>query len=319
VTALEGGTLPGKRDTSMKRFTVVGLGELLWDLLPDGKQLGGAPANFAYMTSLLGDEGLVASRVGSDALGRSAARRLQRLGLKSSYLQVDSSHHTGTVKVQVDSAGQPTFEIAESVAWDFFQWTTEWHDLAEQADAVCFGCLAQRSPRSRATVRAFLGAVGQRAVRIFDVNLRQAFYSAETLHESLRLTDILKLNQDELPAVVKLLGHPFQDEETSARWLRGTYKLKLVCVTRGAIGSLLVGEKETSKHPGCKIRVVDTVGSGDAFTAALVYHYLRRASLSTLNEAANRMGSWVAGQTGATPSRDNRRLERIRSAVGGED
>jgi fructokinase len=303
----------------MKRFTVVGVGELLWDLFPDGKQLGGAPANFAYMTSLLGDEGLVASRVGSDALGRSAARRLQRLGLKSSYLQVDSSHHTGTVKVEVDSAGQPTFEIAESVAWDFFQWTTEWHDLAEQTDAVCFGSLAQRSPRSRATVRAFLGAVGQRAVRVFDVNLRQAFYSAETLHESLRLTDIVKLNQDELPAVVKLLGHPFENEEKSSRRLRDTYKLKLVCVTRGAMGSLLLSEKEVSKHPGCKVRVVDTVGSGDAFTAALVYHYLRRASLSTLNEAANRMGAWVAGQTGATPSRDNHRLERIRSAVGGED
>jgi len=303
----------------MKRFTVVGVGELLWDLFPEGKQLGGAPANFAYMTSLLGDEGLVASRVGNDALGRSAARRLQRLGLKSSYLQVDSSHPTGTVRVSVDPAGQPTFEIAESVAWDFFQWTTEWHDLAEQADAVCFGSLAQRSPRSRATIRAFLGAVGQRAVRVFDVNLRQTFYSAETLHESLRLTDIVKLNQDELPAVVKLLGHPFEDEETSARWLRGSYKLKLICVTRGAMGSLLVSEKEKSKHAGCKVRVVDTVGSGDAFTAALIYHYLRRASLSTLNEAANRMGAWVASQTGATPARDNRRLEGIRSAVGGED
>jgi fructokinase len=156
-------------------------------------------------------------------------------------------------------------------------------------------------------------------VRIFDVNLRQAFYSAETIHESLRLTDIVKLNQDELPGVVKLLGHAFEGEEISARWLRSAYKLKLVCVTRGAMGSLLVSEKEVSKHPGCKVRVVDTVGSGDAFTAALVYHYLRRASLSTLNEAANRMGSWVASQTGATPSRDNRRLERIRSAVGGED
>src|SRR5208282_23875 len=124
------------------------------------------------------------------------------------------------------------------------------------------------------------------------------------------------LNQDEVVAVVKLLGHPFEDEETSARWLRDTYKLKLVCVTRGAAGSLLVGEKETSRHPGCKVPVVDTVGSGDAFTAALVYHYLRRASLATLNEAANRMGAWVASQTGATPPRDEDRLELIRSAEG---
>ena len=312
--------MPKKRDAEdMKRFTVVGLGELLWDLFPGGKQLGGAPANFAYMTSLLGDEGLVASRVGTDALGRSAARRLQRLGLKSSYLQLDTSHPTGTVKVEVDSAGQPTFEFAESVAWDFLQWTTEWHDLAEQADAICFGSLAQRCPRSRATVRAFLDAVPRRAVRVFDVNLRQAFYSAETLDESLRLTDIVKMNQDELPEVVKLLAHPSGDEETSAKWLRSAYKLKLVCVTRGAMGSLLVSEKEKIRHQGCKVRVADTVGSGDAFTAALVYHYLRQGSLATLSEAANRMGAWVASQTGATPPRDNRRLERIRSAVAGED
>jgi fructokinase len=308
-----GAGVPKKSDGTLTRFTVVGIGELLWDLFPEGKQLGGAPANFAYMTSLLGDEGLVASRIGNDALGRSAARRLQRIGLKSTYLQIDPSHPTGTVKVQVDPNGQPTFEIAESVAWDFFQWTNEWHDLAEHSHAVCFGSLAQRSPESRATIRAFLEAVGQRATRIFDVNLRQTFYSRERLEESLELTDIAKLNQDELPLVVKLLGHPEEDEERAARWLRDNFRLKLVCVTRGAIGSLLVSEKETSKHPGCKTEVADTVGSGDAFTAALVYHYLRRASLATLNEAANRMGSWVASQTGATPPRDNRRLERIRS------
>jgi fructokinase len=308
-----------KREGPMKRFTVVGVGELLWDLFPEGKQLGGAPANFAYMTSLLGDEGLVVSRVGSDALGRSAARRLQRIGLKSSYLQMDPTHRTGTVKVEVDPTGQPTFEIAESVAWDFFQWTTEWHELAEKADAVCFGSLAQRSPRSQATIRAFLQAVGPRTVRILDANLRQHFYSKETLDESLRLTDIVKLNQDELAAIAKLLGHASEPEERAARWLRDTYKLKLVCVTRGAKGSLLVAEKEVSDHPGCQVNVVDTVGAGDAFTAALVYHYLRHGSLTTMNEAANRMGSWVAGQIGATPKRDNRLLERIRTSSAGDD
>lgn len=303
----------------MKRLTVVGLGELLWDLFPEGKQLGGAPANFAYMTSLLGDEGLVASRVGNDALGRSAARRLQRIGLKSSHIQLDPAHRTGTAKVEVDGAGQPTFEFAESVAWDFFQWTTNWHELAEKADAVCFGSLAQRSPRSRATVRAFLQAAGNRTVRVFDVNLRQPFYSAETLDESLKLTDIVKLNQEEIAAVPRLLGFSGEGEERQARWLRDTYRLKLVCVTRGEQGSLLVAENEAINHPGCKVRVADTVGSGDAFTAALVYHYLRRASLATLSEAANRMGAWVAGQAGATPKRDNRQLERIRSANSGKD
>jgi fructokinase len=304
---------------SLKRYTIVGIGELLWDLFAEGKQLGGAPANFAYMTSLLGDEGLVASRVGNDALGRSAARRLQRIGLKSSYLQLDPSHPTGTARVEVDEAGQPTFEFGQSVAWDYFQWTAEWNELAERVDAVCFGSLAQRAPRSQATIRAFLQAVGPKTVRIFDVNLRPPFYSRDTLDESLRLTDIVKLNQDELVGVVKLLGHPPEPEERAARWIRDTYNLKLVCVTRGSKGSLLVAEKESSDHPGCKVSVADTVGSGDAFTAALVYHYLRGGSLATMNEAANGMGAWVAGQVGATPKRDNKHLERIRNTNTGDD
>jgi fructokinase len=308
-----------KWEPPLKRFTVVGLGELLWDLLPEGKQLGGAPANFAYMTSLLGDEGLVLSRVGNDALGRSAARRLHRIGLKSTYLQLDPTHRTGTASVSLDGAGQPTFEFPDSVAWDFFQWTTEWHELAEKVDAVCFGSLAQRSPRSRATHHAFLQAVAKHAVRIFDVNLRPPCYAAETLDESLRLTDIVKLNHDELLVAAKLLGHETDDEQTAARWLRDTYKLKLVCVTRGQNGSLLVAEKEMSDHPGRPVHVADTVGAGDAFTAAVVYHYLRHASLATLSEAANRMGAWVAGQVGATPARDNRELERIRSSSAGGD
>jgi fructokinase len=302
-----------------KSYTVVGLGELLWDVFPKGKELGGAPANFAYMTSLLGDQGIVASRVGSDALGRTAGRRLERIGLRSKYLQIDTKYPTGTVRVQVDPAGQPTFEIAESVAWDFFEWTPEWQRLASTADAVCFGSLAQRSSQSRATIRSFLKEVGRGTTRVFDVNLRQAFYSADTLAESMKLTDIVKLNQEELPVVVKLLGHTFQDDERAARWLRDSYNLRIVCVTRGARGSLLVSGNDVSEHPGCRVVVADTVGSGDAFTAALVYHYLRRGSLSTLNEAANRMGAWVASQTGATPPRDDYYLQQIRSAVSGEE
>ena len=302
-----------------KAYTVVGLGELLWDVFPKGKELGGAPANFAYMTSLLGDYGIVASRVGSDALGRTAGRRLERIGLRSQYLQIDTKHLTGTVKVQVDPAGQPTFEIAESVAWDFFEWTPEWERLAATADAVCFGSLAQRSAQSRATIRAFLKEVRRGTTRVFDVNLRQVFYSADTLAESMKLTDIVKLNQEELAIVVKLLGHEFLNDERAARWLRDTYNLQLVCVTRGAQGSLLVSASETSQHAGCRVVVADTVGSGDAFTAALVYHYLRRASLATLNEAANRMGGWVASQTGATPPRDDYYLQQIRTAVSGEE
>src|SRR3984893_17100387 len=268
------------------------------------------------MTRLLGDEGIVASRVGSDALGRAAGRRLERLGVRASHVQLDRDHPTGTVKVSVDPAGQPTFEIAESVAWDFFEWTPEWRALAQRADAVCFGSLAQRSPQSRATIRAFLKAVRPGTTRVFDVNLRQSFYDADTLSESAKLADIMKVNTDELAIVAKLLRIPFiHDELRAANWLRDTLGLKLVCITRGAKGSVLVSADETSEHPGYRIHVADTVGAGDAFTAALVYHYLRHASVPTLNEAANRMGAWVASQIGATPPRDDFHLDKVRSAV----
>lgn len=301
-------------------FTVVGLGELLWDVFREGKQLGGAPANFAYMTNLLGDTGIVASRVGNDALGSEAKQRLKNLRLQTSFLQMDANHPTGTVNVAVDPAGQPTFQIATSVAWDFFEWTPEWRSLAEQADAVCFGSLAQRCPQSRETIRAFLAAVRPGVPRVFDVNLRQNFYTSETLAESARLAEIIKVNHEELPVVAKLLGLPFlYDERRAAQWLLETYRSRLVCITRGAKGSLVMSKDEMSEHSGHRVYVADTVGAGDAYTAALVYHYLRHASLSTLNEAANRMGAWVASQTGATPREDPIQLDQVREAVGNEE
>ena len=297
-------------------FTTVGLGELLWDILPNSRQLGGAPANFAYMTSLLGDDGVVASRVGDDELGAEAKQRLERLGLRTNCVQVDSEHRTGLANVQVDEKGQPTFEIVQPVAWDFLEWTEEWCDLAQKADAVCFGSLAQRSAASRNTIHKFLLGLRPQATRIFDVNLRQAFYSAELLAESAKHAEIIKLNHDELPVVVQLLGIPFNDEESASASLLDAFSIKLVCVTRGAHGSLLVSRYGKHEHVGISAKVADTVGSGDAFTAALVYHHLRGASLAEMNEAANRMGAWVAGRIGATPARDEKVLQAIRSASG---
>lgn len=280
------------------KFTVVGLGEVLWDLLPGGKQLGGAPTNFAYISTLLGDRGVVASRVGHDALGQEALKRLKTLTVETSYVQLDDSRRTGTVKVQVDQRGQPRFVIDEDVAWDFLSWSRSWKMLAREAEAVCFGTLAQRSLRSRRTISQFLRST--RAVRVFDVNLRQTFYSPEVLRESVSMAMIVKMNHEELPIVLTALGlNPGEDKAAAKQLLN--LGPKLVCVTRGRRGSFLISRRTAVEHEGFRMRVKDTIGAGDAFTAALVHEYLRGASLAKMNDAANRMGSWVAAQAGGTP------------------
>lgn len=298
--------------------TIVGLGELLWDLLPSGKQLGGAPANFAYITNLLGDTGIPASSVGRDSLGDEALQRLAELGLNSHFVQRDSIHPTGTAKIEIDKGGQPRFEISEPVAWDFLEWTSAWRQLATTADAVCFGSLAQRSSPSRSTIRSFLQATRPHAVRVFDVNLRQNFYTPDVLAASMNLATIVKLNHEELPRIMHLfeLAHHKEKEKDSARHLLSSYDLKLVCVTRGNGGSLLVSPDECSEHPGFKVRVADTVGAGDAFTAALVQGYLRGSSLAQINETANRVGAWVASQQGATPAVTPGGMTQALAAIG---
>ena len=285
-----------------KKYMVVGVGELLWDLLPAGKQLGGAPANFAYITSLLGDSGIPASRLGNDTLGEEAIHRLGELALPTEFIQRDAFHSTGTVKVELDPAGQPRFEIAESVAWDFLEWTPQWQMLAQQSAAVCFGSLAQRAQRSRGTLRSFLLALRPEAVRVFDVNLRQNFYTPQVLAESMTLASIVKLNHEELPKIMRLLELENRGEEDSARRLLSFHELKLVCITRGDMGSLLISPDDYSVHPGFRVKVADTVGAGDAFTAALVHGFLRANTLAKINESANRVGAWVVSQSGATPA-----------------
>jgi fructokinase len=303
-----------KTSTTGGKNTVIGLGELLWDVFPDRKELGGAPANFAYMTSLLGDEGVVASRVGRDRLGNAAARRLARLGLSQEWLQLDTKHPTGTAKLDIGADGQPKFEITEAVAWDHLEWTAPWQALAGRAAAVCFGTLAQRAAQSRTTIRLFLEALPPKALRVFDVNLRQSFFTADTLRDSAKIADIMKVNQEELPRVAQLLGYKAGAKEKPAEWLLQECKLKLLCVTEGPGGSFLLTASGGDKHPGFPTVVADTVGAGDAFTAALVHHYLRGASLKAMNEAANRMGSWVASHVGATPKPDVNFIKSVRHA-----
>lgn len=293
------------------RYKIVGIGEVLWDVLPGGKQLGGAPGNFAYMASLLGDEGLVASRIGDDSLGRQTLAKMKDIGLATDYLQVDPQHPTGTAVVEIDAQGQPKFTITPSMAWDFLEWTPVWTSLAQQADAICFGTLAQRNDQSRNTIQQFLNGARHSALRIFDVNLRQNFFSTDVVRDSLRNAQLMKLNHDELPAVMKMLGLEFDSEEQAARRLLKTYALKLVCVTRGANGSLLVTSSETSRHAGFPVKVMDTVGAGDAFTACLAHHFLRGTSLNGINESANRFAAWVASQPGATPLRDEKLVQKV--------
>jgi fructokinase len=292
---------------------VVGLGEVLWDLLPGRTCLGGAPANFAYITTLMGDQGIVASRVGEDSRGLEALRRMEELGLDIDHVQTDRASPTGTVKVELDGNGAPRFEIAHPVAWDSLAWTPDWQRLAENVDAVCFGSLAQRSEASRATILKFLRATPPGTLRVFDVNLRQSYYSHEVLAESMRLADIVKLNDEELPKIMSLGKLPHKDEVSSAQRLISAYDLKLVCITRGGRGSLLVCDKAArgcpSEHPGFHVRVADTVGSGDAFTAGLVHEYLHGASLDLMNEVANLVGAWVASEVGAMPAPKRGALE----------
>lgn len=282
-------------------LTIVGLGELLWDLFPTGRQLGGAPANFAYCSHLLGDNGTVVSRVGADELGNDIRESLATFGLSDDFVQTDDEHPTGTVKVKLDKAGQPDFTITYPSAWDFLEWSAPLQHLATSADAVAFGTLAQRSPESRNTIRRFLDELRPEAAKVFDVNLRQSFYSTEVLRESISRATIVKLNQDEVPKVASLLELPAKDLRSFAREVLESFNLPLICITRGEKGSLLLSATEEHDHPGYRVKVRDAVGAGDAFTAGLVNQVLHGASLGEANDFASRMGAWVASNSGAMP------------------
>jgi fructokinase len=302
---------------------VVGLGELLWDLLPEGARLGGAPANFAVMAGRLGDRAVVASRVGADALGDQAVDALEALPAESGFMQCDTEYATGTVTVAFRE-GEPEYTIHEPAAWDRLTLTPEWRELAHAADAVCFGTLAQRAEASQGTIRAFLEETRRECVRVFDVNLRVPFWSGEVLRDSLGRATILKLNAGELRHVLMGAGadpHPTEAEDDDAL-LRGAqrlleqYSVEMVCITMGARGSLLVTRKGHDRHAGLETRVQDTVGAGDAFTAALTHYYLEGAPLAVLNEAGNRWGAWVASQAGGMPAMKAETLERVSGEIG---
>ncbi|HEX2971436.1 MAG TPA: carbohydrate kinase [Tepidisphaeraceae bacterium] len=283
-----------------KRPVVVGIGEILWDLLPSGKQLGGAVTNFAYHAQALGAEGIVASCVGKDALGQEILQRLDSLHLTRQYIALHPQLPTGTVEVRVDEKGIPDFIIHQNVAWDAIPTSEDLLALAARADAVCFGSLAQRAQTSRETIRRFLAGLRKQCLRVFDINLRQSYFTRDIVHESLAIADVLKLNDQELPALGKLLQLKGTASDLLAQLMR-QYPLRMIALTRGGQGSQLFADRRVFEHPGYLTTVVDTVGAGDAFTAALTIGLLRKDDPAKINDSANRLASYVCSQPGATP------------------
>lgn len=277
---------------------VVGIGEILWDFLPGGKKLGGAPANFVFYAQILGAEAFIVSRVGKDELGKEIIHEIHSRGLRSSHITVDDFYLTGTVTVSLDEKGTPKFIILENVAWDYIEMTPEIRKLGAMADAVCFGSLAQRSNVSRKTIRDFLKITKENCLRVFDVNLRQPFFNKEILTYLLCATDILKLNEEELLILAEMLSLKGGERDILQR-LIDLFSLNLIALTKGEKGSRLFSRERDSFHPGFRVDAVDTVGAGDAFTAALVMGLLQGKPLDRINEFANRLASFVCSQRGA--------------------
>jgi fructokinase len=286
------------------RRKVVGLGEALWDIAGDEKHCGGAPVNFAYISSLLGEDAIVASRIGRDKLGEELRQELGQRGLDLHFLQLDDSLPTGAVSVTVSGDGQPEYNIHTGVAWDAMEWTPEWAQLAEETDAVSFGTLAQRCPKSRETIHAFLRKTRPDCARIFDVNLRPPFYSSDIILNSLPVANVVKVNEAEYVEIASLLGLPEVATKETLRAFAEKFDLWLVCVTRGSRGSMMATRYRVTEHPGFAVKVRDTIGAGDAFTAAMTHTWISsNEDLEQTSETANRWAAWVASQAGAMPLR----------------
>ena len=292
----------------MKRF-VAGIGELLWDLLPGGREIGGAPANFAWHVHALGMTGLIVSSVGDDEDGREILERLRGLGLQRDHVSVDRVRPTGRSTVSLDLSGVPSFRVHENAAWDFIPFAPSLARVAGEIEAVNFGTLGQRSPASKETTLSFLSRTRPGAIRLFDLNLRPPHFTREVIEESLGLATAVKLNDSELSVVSEMLGFA-GDERDRVRRIADVYDLDLAALTRGEKGSVLYSRERWSVHTGYKTRVVDTVGAGDAFAAALVAGMLARLDLDLVNDRANRVASFVCSRPGATPElpADLRRL-----------
>ncbi len=280
---------------------VVGMGEALWDVLPEGKKIGGAPANFAYHVSQFGLESCAVSAVGEDALGAEILDNFTQKGVR--YLIETVPYPTGTVQVEIDQAGIPQYEIKENVAWDNIPYTVKLESLAGRTRAVCFGSLAQRNIVSRNTINRFLDAIPQDDSRlvVFDVNLRQGFYNKEILCNSMKRCNILKINDEELVTVSRMFGYPGIDLQDKCWILLGKYNLKMLILTCGINGSYVFTPGNVSFQPTPKVEVADTVGAGDSFTAAFIANILKGRSVADAHKCAVNTSAFVCTQQGAMP------------------
>ncbi len=282
---------------------LVGIGEILWDVFPDERRFGGAPANFASSAAELAPHSAVVSMisaVGDDDLGREAIESLKQRGVRTSAVQVNE-YPTGRVDVSLDAAGVASYHFADDSAWDHLAWNDELQRLAAECDAVCFGTLGQRGATSGQAIRRFVQATPASALRVLDVNLRAPYDSDERILDSLELANVLKLNDDELPRLAQLNGCTGSSVEVM-RQLAQRYQLRCVALTRGDEGAIIVSQDGISDVPGVPVDVVDTVGAGDAFTASMTLDLLAGESLQTVNQNAIATASFVCSQPGATMS-----------------
>ena len=281
---------------------IVGIGEALWDVLPEGKKLGGAPANFAYHVSQFGLESQVISAVGNDKLGTEIRENFRAKKLNGIIETVP--YPTGTVQVTLDAAGVPCYEIKEGVAWDNIPYSPSLDELARHTQAVCFGSLAQRSIVSRETINRFLDNMpdGENQLKIFDINLRQNFYSKEILCQSMQKCNVLKINDEELITISRLFGYPGIDLQNKCWILIGKYNLKMLILTCGVNGSYVFRPGHVSFQETPKVEVVDTVGAGDSFTAAFVAGLLQGMTVEKAHRLAVLTSAFVCTQNGAMPT-----------------
>lgn len=284
----------------MNKRYVVGLGEVLWDVLPEGKKLGGAPANFAYHAGQCGLDTLAISALGEDALAEETIDALNKHGLN--YLMPRVKHPTGTVQVTLSGDGIPAYEIKENVAWDNIPYTPEMAEIAKNCSAVCFGSLAQRNVTSWATIRQFLDTTPADCLKIFDINLRQQFYSKEVIEESFKRCNILKINDAELVVIKRMYGYDDLDMRGICEKILADYKLKILVLTCGTNGSYVFAPGFTSFQETPKVTVADTVGAGDSFTGSFCAAILNGKSLEEAHKRAVQVSAYVCTQNGAMPA-----------------